>query len=163
MSEVDTKRMLPTVRLDQMATDKWQPKKLTQKHKNIIALHAQAMPREQIGEYCGCTPEYVSMIVATPIAKEYMRDLTRYMDSRLEAMYGRTVQVIEDGLNGSATDTQLKAARLQLEVTGKLKNDEKDSQSAEDVVSALLKAASSGTVIIGQNIQVNQGDHHGGD
>ena len=153
----------PTIRLDQMAKEKWQPKTLTQKHKNIIALHVQGMKREDIGEFCKCTPEYVSMIIATPIAKEYLRDVEKYLDSRLHALYGKTVQVIEDGLSGAATDTQLKAARLQLEATNKLKHNEKDAQTAEDVVSALLKAASSGTVVIGQNVQINQGDHHGRD
>lgn len=161
--ENKVKRQLPTIRLDQMAKEKWQPKTLTQKHKNIIALHIQSMKREDIAEYCGCTPEYVSMIVATPIAKEYLRDVEKYLDARMNALYGKTVQVLEDGLDGIATDTQLKAARLQLEATNKLKHNEKDAQTAEDVVSALLKAAASGTVVIGQNVQINQGDRNGGD
>lgn len=160
--DTETKKVgLPTIRLDQLAKEKWQPKTLTQKHKNIIALHAQAMKREDIAEFCGCTPEYVSMIVATPVAKDYLRDLEKYLDARMHALYTKTVDVIESGLDGSATEVQLKAARLQLEATNKLKHNEKDAQTAEDVVSALLKAAASGTVVIGNNIQINQGDDHG--
>ncbi len=156
-----TDRLLPTLRLDLMAKDKWQPKHLTQKHKNIIALHAQGLSRSEISEFCKCTPEYVSMIVATPITKEYMADLDRYLDSRLSALYGKAVQTIADGMDGAASDTQLKAARLQLEATNKLGKADKEQQSAEDVVSAILKYASAGTVVIGHNVQVNQGELDG--
>jgi hypothetical protein len=151
-------RVLPTINPEKLV-EGWQLKKLSQKHKNIIALHAQNVKREDIGKTVGCTPEYVSMIMQQPLAREYMRDLEKYMDSRLEALYGRSVDVIQNGLDGDATDTQLKAARLQLEVTGKLKPKDSDKQTAEDVVSALLKYASSGGVIaIGNNVQVNTGD-----
>lgn len=134
---------------------KWELKKLSQKHKNIIALHAQAVSRDDISQAVGCTPEYVSMVVAQPLAREYLKQLNEYMDSRLQAMYGKSVDVIHKGLEGDATDTQLKAARLQLELTGKLKNDKADNQTAEDVVAALLKHAAGGVIAIGQNVQVN--------
>lgn len=155
--------VLPTINPEKIA-EGWQLKKLSQKHKNIIALHAQNVKREDIGKTVGCTPEYVSMIMQQPLAREYMRDLEKYMDSRLEALYGRSVDVIQSGLDGDATDTQLKAARLQLEVTGKLKPKDGDKQTAEDVVSALLKhAAGGGVIAIGNNVQVNTGDSNGSD
>ena len=128
-------KLLPTIR--PLPADKtWELKKLSQKHKNIIALHVQNVSRTDIGDMCNCTPEYVSMIIAQPLAKAYLRDVEKYMDSRMEALYGRTVDIIHAGLNGDATDTQLKAARLQMEATGKLKSDNKESQTAEDVVAA---------------------------
>ena len=147
--------LLPTINPEKLRAG-WVLKKLSQKHKNVIALHAQSMSRADIGQMCSCTPEYVSMIVAQPLAKEYLRDIEKYMDSRLETLYGKTVDVIQAGLAGNATDTQLKAARLQMEATGKLKGGTAEVQTAEDVVSALLAAAAKGTFIIGQNVQVNQ-------
>lgn len=149
--------VLPTIHIPDEKKTGWVLKVLSQKHKNIIAMHAQSMCRADIGAACGCTPEYVSMIIAQPIAKDYMRDLERYMDQRLESMYTKSVDVIGKGLDGDATDTQLKAARLQLEVTGKLKQDKMESKSAEDVVAALLKHASSGGVIAIGNVQINSG------
>ena len=135
---------------------KWEMKTLTQKHKSIVGLHAQGVSRADIGAVCGCTPEFVSMVVATAPAKAYLRELEIYMDSRLQTLYGSSIDVIQAGLNNQATDTQLKAARLQLEVTGKLKQDRDENQTAEDVVAALLKhAASGGVVAIGNNVQVN--------
>lgn len=131
---------------------KWELKSLSQKHKNIIALHAQSVSRTDIGQVCGCTPEYVSMIVAQPLAKEYLRELEQYMDSRLQTLYGKSVDVIQSGLAGNATDTQLKAARLQLEVTGKLKGDRNENQTAEDVVAAIMARV---TVNVQNNIVVS--------
>ena len=148
---------LPTIHISTV-TKKWEMKKLSQKHKSIIALHAQGVSRIDISDVCGCTPEFVSMVVAQPLAKQYLRELELYMDSRLQTLYGKSIDVIQDGLDGSATDTQLKAARLQLEVTGKLKGDRDENQTAEDVVAALLKAATGGVIAIGNNVQVNMGD-----
>lgn len=156
--------VMPTINIDTIhdATNaeggvaKWQPKKLTEKHKNIIALHIQSMKRAEIAEFCGCTPEFVSMVVATDLAQEYMRDLEKYLDHRVKSLYTMSVDVIKDGLSGIATDVQLKAARLQLEMTGKLKESVTEQKTAEDVVAALLQAAAAGgTINIAQNIQVN--------
>jgi len=146
---------LPTIHIEDTG---WQLKRLKEKHKNIIALHAQCMKREDIAAVVGCTPEYVSMIMQQPLAKAYMREVEKYMDSRLEALYGHSIDTIEKGLAGNATDTQLKAARLQLEATGKLKKSTTEAQTAEDVVAALMKAAISGVVAIGTNVQVNVGE-----
>lgn len=131
----------------------WVLKKLSQKHKTIIALHAQNVRRADIAEVAGCTPEYVSMIVAQPLAQGHLRDIERYMDSRLQQLYGRSIDAIEDGLNDGSADIKLKAARLQMEATNKLKKTDADNQSAEDVVAALLKHAS--VVAIGGHVQVN--------
>lgn len=151
---------LPTINLLPVQKEGWQLKKLSQKHKNIIALHVQGVSRVDIGTFCGCTPEYVSMILQQPLAKEYLRDVEKYLDARMQSLYGQTVDVIQKGLAGVATDTQLKAARLQMEATGKLKQDKDSAQTAEDVVSALLKAAG-GVVAIGNNVQVNVGGNDG--
>jgi hypothetical protein len=132
---------------------KWELQKLSQKHKTIVALHAQGVSRHDIGKVADCTPEYVSMIVAQPLAQKYLAELEQYLDSRVKSLYSRTVDVIAGGLDSDDEEVQLKAARLQLEVTGKLKGDKKESQSAEDVVAAILQKA---TVIIGNNVQVNQ-------
>lgn len=160
MSDAATEFKLPSINILPSPKEGWELKKLSQKHKNIIALHLQGVSRADIGEFCGCTPEYVSMIIAQPIAKEYLRDVEKYLDARMQSLYGKTVDTIQAGLDGNATDTQLKAARLQLEATGKLKQDKDAAQTAEDVVAALLKAAG-GVVAIGNNVQVNVGGNDG--
>lgn len=134
----------------------WVLKKLSQKHKTIIALHAQNVSRIDIADVAGCTPEYVSMIVAQPLAQSHLHDIEKYMDSRLRQLYTKSIDAIERGLDNEDSETSLKAARLQLEASHKLKDRAEDRQSAEDVVSALLKQAT--VVAIGQHVQVNTGD-----
>lgn len=143
----------PTLQTIRPTNGKWELKKLSQKHKTIIALHVQNLTREEISQVAGCTPEYVSMIVAQPLAQQYLAELEKYMDSRLKALYGKSVDAIQQGLDSQDEEVALKAARLQLEATGKMKKDDERGHSAEDVVAAILDRA---TVIIGQNVQVNQ-------
>lgn len=133
---------------------KWDLKKLTEKHKTIVALHAQGVGRYDIGKVAGCTPEYVSMIVAQPLAKEYLAHLQQYLDSRMMAMYSKSVDAISRGLDSDDEEIQLKAARLQMEAAGKLKQQVKDTGTAEDVVAQILAKAQN--VIVANNVQINQ-------
>lgn len=131
----------------------WVLKKLSQKHKHIVALHLQSVSRMDIGAICGCTPEYVSMLLRQPLVQAYLKETEAYMDERLRALQGKSIDAIESGLDSGDGELQLKAARLQLEATGKLKQVADKERSAEDVVADILARA---TVVIGQNVQVNQ-------
>lgn len=135
------------------AKPKWELQKLSQKHKTIVALHSQGVNREEIGQVAGCTPQYVSMIVAQPLAQKYLAEVEAYQDSRMKALYGQSVEAIAKGLDSGDEEVALKAARLQLEATGKMKGDRKETLSAEDVVAMVLAKATS--VIVAQNVQVN--------
>lgn len=145
-----------TVNLGELKRTGWQPKRLNDKHKAIIALHAQAVRREDISRVCGCTPEFVSMVVRTDLAKAYLAQLEEHTDGRLRQLYGASVDAIDSGLHSDDEEIKLKAARLQLEASGKMKGDQRDNRTAEDLVASILAQA---TVIIGNNIQVNQ--HNG--
>lgn len=133
-------------------------KKLSQKHKTIIALHSQGVCRYDVGAIAGCTPEYVSMVVAQPLAKAYLQQLEEYMDSRLRSLYSKSVDAIDKGLENDDPDVALKAARLQMEAAGKLKPKESEAKTAEDVVAAILSKAN---LIVAQNVQINQGASNG--
>ena len=150
-----TNKPLPTISPEQLK-QKWELKKLKGKHKTIVALHLQGLNRVDIGAIAECTPEYVSMVLKQPVAKEYMAEMNAYMDQRLEQSFGKAVEVIHETLDSDDEEIQLKAARLALEATGRLKGSEQKTRSAEDVVAAILANAS--TIIVGQNVQVNQGD-----
>lgn len=135
-----------------LSKTKWCPKKLSQKHKTIVALHLQNIKREEIGAVCGCTPEYVSMVVATPLAQQYMAELEAYQDDRLRRLYSKSVDAIDRGLSCGDSDVELKAAKLQMEAVGKLKPQAGNEKSAEDVVAQILAQV---------NITVNTGAQNG--
>lgn len=144
------KDKLPTIRL---AKQKWNPKSLSDKQKTMIALHVGGSKRDVIAQVCECTPEYVSMVVGTDKAKQYMAELEEYTDSRLRTAVTKAVDAIHDTLDSPDEEVRLKAAKLALEANGKLKPRDDKVQSAEDVVAAILAKA---TVIVGNNVQVNQ-------
>src|SRR5687768_16478854 len=131
----------PARRTIDLSKPKWDLKKLSQKHKTIVALHAQGVCRFDIGQIAACTPEYVSMIVAQPLAQQYLAELEQYMDSRLRNLFGRSVDAIAAGLDSGNEETALKAARLQMEASGKLKGEKKDAGTAEDLVAAIMARA----------------------
>lgn len=139
---------LPTIRLQKK---KWEPKHLSQKHKSIIALHSQNVSREEIGQVCDCTPQYVSMVVATEKGQQYLRELEQYMDQRLRLTFGKAVDVIHKTLDSEDEEIALKAARLALDANGKLKSNPNEKKSAEDVVAEILARA---TVITNSNVQI---------
>ena len=138
----------------------WKLKRLSQKHKTIIALHVQNVKREEIGAIAGCTPEYVSMIVKQPLAQEYLTELETYMDSRMKVMYGKAVEAIDECLDSGDEEIKLRAAKLTLEANGKMQPSKEGTRTAEDVVASILRNAQ--VVAIGGNVQVNtykdQGD-----
>lgn len=129
-------------------------KKLSEKHKTIVALHSQGVERRAVAEAADCTPEYVSFVVAQPLAKAYLATLQEYYDSRMQALYGKSVEAVNRGLDSEDEEVALKAARLNMEAIGKLKAAKKDEGTAEDVVADILKRA---TVVIGQHVQINNG------
>lgn len=133
---------------------KFELKKLRQKHKSAVALLVQGMSREEVGKLVGFTPEYLSMLLQQPLVQTYLRELETYMDTRLRLLYGKSVDAIESGLADEDNEVKLKAARLQMEATGKMKPSSESDRTAEDVVAAILAR-------VDVNINVNTGDHNG--
>ncbi len=111
---------LVPVELDDVENPKWELKKLSPKHKDICSLIAQGIGRQQIASLCQITPEYVTMLAKQPLCIAFIRDLNEFAGVQMEAMFVKSVAVIADVMdNGNAQD-KLKAARLQMEATGRV-------------------------------------------
>ena len=137
----------PTTRVVK-ASNPFVLKRLSNKHKNMVALSRQGMSRDSVAEYCGCTPQYVTMILKQPLARAYIADLEVHLDTRLRGLYEKSVNVIADVLDNGKNADRLAAAQIQLEAIGKRKLDPSEGkQTAEDIVSAML--------IQNSNVQVN--------
>lgn len=131
-----------------VAKNPWVLKRLSGKHKDMIVLSLQGLTRDKVAEYCGCTPEYVTMINKQPLARAYIADLEAHLDLRLRGLYEHSINAISDGLKSPKVSDRLAAASLHLETIGKRTPVSDDSvQTAEDVVGAML--------IQGSNVQVN--------
>lgn len=127
---------------------KWNPKRLTPKHKQILSLHAQGMKRVEIGALCKCTPEFVTMLASTDIGRAYLKDLEAYLDGRMRTLYKKTIDAIEDQLDNGRGADKIAAAKLQLQVTGKLGKEKDEAESAEDVIQRIMNLQVNGNIII---------------
>ena len=123
-------------------------KKLSNKHKQAIALVLQGMSRADVSEAVGFVPEYVTMLLQQPLAKEHIANVNRALDTQLEGLYGKSVEAISKGLNHQDPDVALRAAKVQMQATGRLEPQEGGKKTAEDVVSAIL---------LGVNVNVRTG------
>jgi hypothetical protein len=113
-------------------------KRLSLRHKQAISLVLQGMSRADAGEACGFVPEYITFLLQQPLAREYIAHVNRAVSSQLDALYGKSVEAIAGGLTALDPDVKLRAAKLQLQTTGRLEPDEGSRETAEDVVSKIL-------------------------
>lgn len=113
-------------------------RKLSLRHKQAISLVLQGMSREDAGEAVGFVPEYITFLLQQPLAKEYIAHINRAVSTQLEALYGKSVEAIAGGLRASDPDVKLRAAKLQLQTTGRLEPSGDEKRTAEDVVQAIL-------------------------
>ena len=95
-------------------------KKLSPKHMQVAALLAQGVDRRTIAAACDYTPEYVTWLQRQPLFMGYVKEMSAAVAVRLEAMFAKSVDVINNAMDMGSTDEQLKAAKLQMEATGRI-------------------------------------------
>lgn len=105
---------------DEVRPKGWTLKKLKPVHKDICSYVAQGMKLVEAAAICGVTKQYVWMLMQQPLCRAYIEQMNTVTEARLEAMFSQTADVIQDGLNGTASETQLKAARLHMETIGRI-------------------------------------------
>ena len=94
--------------------------KLSQRHKQVLALVVQGVKQEVIAQACDYEPEYVTWLVRQQVCQVYLREMIGFNDSRLLALTERSVDVISDAMRNGTVEDQLKAAKLQLTAIGKV-------------------------------------------
>ena len=118
---------------------KVQLQELSPKHKGVAALLAQGASRDIAAAAFDYTPEYVTWLGGDPLFVAYVREMSKLVDTRLELLYEKSVDVIADQLNTGSGEDKLKAARLQLEATQRIGRDRKgpDLDPSTDHLEAL--------------------------
>lgn len=119
----------------------WQMRQLKPKHKNIAALIAQGLPYVQIAKLMDVTPVYVSMLSRQPLMKAYIAEMCEITGVRLEAMFEKVVDTIAETLDRGSEAGKLKAARLALEVQGRVGARDAAPRSGNDSVGRLERLA----------------------
>lgn len=95
-------------------------KKLSPKHMQVAALVAQGVDRRTIASACDYTPEYITWLQGQPLFIEYIKTMNKAVATRLEALFTKSVDVIENAMQNGTVDESLKGAKLQLEATGRI-------------------------------------------
>lgn len=94
--------------------------KLGPKHREVLALVAQGLGRTEIGAIVGYEPEYISWLVRQEVCQSYLDEMNAVVEFRLQSMTEESVDTIHDVMKNGASDERLKAAKLQLEATGRV-------------------------------------------
>jgi hypothetical protein len=124
--------------------------KLTEKHQQVAALLAQGLGRNEIAQFVDFTPARITQLTHEPVFQKYFQEMVEFSQLQVEAMFSKTVEVIGEALNdGGDRDGQLKAARLQLEVTGRVGKVERNNPTNEDSINRLTRLAERLTVTLG--------------
>lgn len=116
-------------------------REMTVKHRQVASLLAQGTKRDVICELTGYSSTYITWLIKDPLFKEYMRDMSEFVDAQIEAMYTSTADAIRDGLTTGNMDERLKSARLQLELTGRIGKGDRPNAAVESSVERLNSLA----------------------
>jgi hypothetical protein len=119
----------------------WQMKKLTPRHKQIASLLAQGAKRQEIAAAMQVTPEYVTMLQKQPLMKDYIREMCEVVGVRFEALFAQSVEVISEVMKSGSDANKLKAARLQMEGTGRVGSRDRRPSGESGAESRLEKLA----------------------
>ncbi len=105
---------------------------LSPKHKGVASLLAQGAGREVAAAAFDYTPEYVTWLGGDPLFIAYVKEMSKLVDTRLELLYEKSVDVIAEGLTKGNGEEKLKAARLQLEATQRIGKDRRAPDGGQD-------------------------------
>ena len=81
--------------------------------------------------------------------KQYLAEMSEHCEARLEALFEKSVDVIADGMLYGDTDSQLKAARMQLEVTGRVGKNDRPNTATDKSIERLSLLAERLTGLLG--------------
>ena len=121
-------------------------KKLSAKHRQIIALLLQGYSNNAVAEIFAMTPSRISIIRNDPLVQEVMGRHLNDADQQLGALLPEAVDAVKRGLHSEKH--AMKAAEMVLKSAGKFKEDERGSgpATAEDVAAEIIRIRSEGAV-----------------
>lgn len=117
-------------------------KRLSEKHKQVASLLAQGCGRSDISKMMKITPEYVTMLSKQPLFQAHLKEIVAFVDTRMQALYEKSVDVLGSSMQTGSEDTKLRAAQAVLKAVGKDGSQEKTTVAVKFVVQVPTKAAS---------------------
>ena len=123
---------------------------LSPRHKQVASLLAQGLDRTAIAELVEYTPEYVTWLTRDPLFKQYLAEMSEHVEARFEALFEKSADVVAQQMQFGSGEEQLKAARLQLEVTGRIGKNDRPSTASDQSIERLATLANRLTGLLSQ-------------
>lgn len=114
-------------------TNHFELQTLTTQHMQVAALLAQGLGPSEIAPLVGYVPQYVTMLTRDPLFKAYLAEKVAFAESQLEAQFCKVPEVVSRAFASGTVDEQLKAARLQGELTGRLGKHERAAPNESSI------------------------------
>lgn len=113
-------------------------RKLTARHKNVIALHLRGLSGRDIALVTGLGEAYVYAVIRDPLSQEIITGYLEGVDEELKSLGPMAVDAIRSGLGSDKEGIRLRAADHFFRATGKYAKAEGTGETAEDVLARAL-------------------------
>lgn len=98
----------------------YQLQKLSQRHKEALSLLAQGERRQLVAEITQFSPEYLTWLIRQTVCKTYLEEIRTVVDFRMESLTEESADAIQEVLRNGKPSDRIAAAKLQLEVVGRV-------------------------------------------
>ena len=96
-----------------------QLKRLTPRHKQIAALLAQGLKRDEVAAIAKCAPEYIWQLTQQHLFQVYLGEMTAAVDTQLKALFGAAVDTLASSMRNGSEHVKLAAAQAVLKANKK--------------------------------------------
>ena len=131
-------------------------KKLSNKHLAIIAQHLDGKSGEEIATTMRIRVVTVSRILNDPMVKQLTGRIFTDRQQELDALAGKAISVVRDGLNDGSMREKLSAVDKYAKLKDTIGTEESNAESVEDIVDRIFKGVSTENL----NVQINVGDRN---
>ena len=114
-------------------------RKITLKHRRMVALHIQGKTNAEIARILGCAPGTVSVVLSNPTIRDVMRRIGDVYDDYIADLKPLVYEVLRETLTSGTRSEKMKAIDRWGALTGEFKEPDRKDDSAEDVIQRALK------------------------
>jgi hypothetical protein len=119
-------------------------KRITMKHRRMVAMHVQGRPHVDIARALGCAPATVSVVLNNPTIRAVLSRIHEEFDGYIMDLKPLVHEALRDSLTKGSRSEKMKAIDRWGRITGEFKDQPVQDQSAEDVIQRALKIRHTG-------------------
>lgn len=119
-------------------------KRITMKHRRMVAMHVQGVPHVEIARTLGCAAATVSVVLNNPTIRAVLSRIHAEFDNYIMDLKPLVHEALRDSLSKGSRAEKMKAIDRWGRITGEFKDAPAQDQSAEDVIQRALKIRHTG-------------------